>query len=128
MATAPPVLPRPSQGEIWVVKLHTEPEDKGPRYVIVVSVDAQNHHPRAATVLVVPISTSLSGRGWAQFAPGETGLAEISEIWPNAITVVRKEDLKPPKTPLRKLGRTSIRRIAADVVRAMGILPNEIAE
>ena len=60
MSSAPPVLPTPSQGEIWVVKLPVEPPDKGRRFVVVVSSDAQNHHPRATTVLVVPLPTTLS--------------------------------------------------------------------
>jgi hypothetical protein len=32
-----------------VIKLPTEPPDKGLRYVVVVSSDVQNHHPRAST-------------------------------------------------------------------------------
>jgi uncharacterized protein (DUF433 family) len=32
-STVNPPLPKPSQGEIWVIKLPTKPPDKGLRYV-----------------------------------------------------------------------------------------------
>jgi mRNA-degrading endonuclease toxin of MazEF toxin-antitoxin module len=127
VSSATPVLPKPSQGEIWVVKLPTEPPDKGRRYVIVVSSDAQNHHPRANTVLVVPLSTTLSERGLPQLKPGETGLNETSEVWANGITTIRKADLLPPRNQLRKLNRATICQIMKHVVLSAGILPREIA-
>jgi mRNA-degrading endonuclease toxin of MazEF toxin-antitoxin module len=126
MGTAPPTLPKPSQGEIWLVKLPAEPPDKGLRYVIVVSTDAQNHHARATTVLVVPLSTTLSRNPCLQLAPGETGLAETSEIWANGISAISKASLIPPRDQLRKLSRATVCKIAACVVRAMGVLPAEI--
>jgi mRNA-degrading endonuclease toxin of MazEF toxin-antitoxin module len=125
VASAAP--PAPSQGEIWVVKLPSEPADKGPRYVVVVSTDAQNQHPRATTVLVVPLSTTLSKNPCLQLAPGETGLQEISEIWANGITTVPKASLIPPRYKLRKLSHRTICRIAFCVIRAMGVFPEEIA-
>lgn len=128
MSSAPPIPPKPSQGEIWVVKLPTEPPDKGPRYVIVVSPNAQNHHPRATTVLVVPLSTTLSNSPCLRLSPGETGLGETSEIWANGISCVPKASLLPPRYPLRKLSRGTICSIARCVVRAMGVLPSEIAD
>ena len=127
MSSAPPPLPKPSQGEIWVVKLPTEPPEKGRRFVIVVSSDAQNHHARATTVLVVPLSTTLSNSPCLQLNPGETGLQETSEIWANGITAVRKADLLPPRNQLRKLNRATICQIMKCVIRSVGILPNEIA-
>lgn len=128
MSPALPVLPKPSQGEIWVVKLPTESPDKGPRYVIVVSTDAQNHHPRATTVLVVPLSTTLSKVPCLQLSPGETGLGETSEIWANGISCVPRASLMPPRYQLRKLSRGTICSITRCVVRAMGVLPSEIAD
>jgi mRNA-degrading endonuclease toxin of MazEF toxin-antitoxin module len=128
MSSVPSQLPKPSQGEIWTVKLPVEPPDKGLRFVVVVSADAQNHHPRANTVLVVPLSTTLSNSPCLRFSPGETGLRETSEIWANGISAIRKLDLKPARDPLRKLSRRTICKIAACVVRAMGVLPSEIAE
>ena len=127
-STVVPTLPKPSQGEIWVIKLPTEPPEKGLRYVIVVSPDAQNHHPRASTVVVVPIGTTLRQNSCLQLAPGQTGLAETSEVWANAITTVAKKDLKQPRNPLRTLSRGTVIKILRCVVRAMGVLPSEIAE
>jgi mRNA-degrading endonuclease toxin of MazEF toxin-antitoxin module len=123
-----PALPRPSQGEIWVIKLPTEPPDKGFRYVIIVSSNAQNHHPRATTVVVVPMGTTLRQQPCLVLTPGQTGLPEAAEVWPNGITTVSKKDLKPPRTPLRTLSRATIVKILRCVVRAMGVLPAEIAE
>jgi len=121
-----PVLPKPSQGEIWVVRLPTEPPDKGRRYVIVVSCDAQNHHPRATTVLVVPLSTTLSNRGLPQLKPGETGLSETSEVWANGITTIRKADLVSPRNQLQRLNRATVCAIMRSVILSVGIRPDEI--
>jgi mRNA-degrading endonuclease toxin of MazEF toxin-antitoxin module len=127
-STVIPTLPKPSQGEIWVIKLPTEPPDKGLRYVVVVSSNAQNHHPRASTVAVVPIGTMLRPNSCLQLTPGQTGLAETSEVLANAITTVSKKDLRQPRIPLRTLSRGIVVKILGCVVRAMGVLPSEIAE
>jgi mRNA-degrading endonuclease toxin of MazEF toxin-antitoxin module len=127
MSSATPALPAPSQGEIWLVKLPTEPPDKGLRFVVVVSTDAQNHHPRATTVLVVPLSTSLSNADRLRLSPGETGLRESSEIWANGITTIRKATLQSPRQQLRKLSHEKVCDIARYVIRAMGVFPEEIA-
>jgi mRNA-degrading endonuclease toxin of MazEF toxin-antitoxin module len=127
-STVIPTLPKPSQGEIWVIKLPTEPPDKGLRYVIVVSSDAQNHHPRASTVVVVPIGTTLRQNSCLQLTPGQTGLTETSEVWANNITTVGKKDLKQPRNPLRTLSRGTVIKVLRCVVRAMGVLPSEIVE
>jgi mRNA-degrading endonuclease toxin of MazEF toxin-antitoxin module len=127
-STVIPALPKPSQGEIWVIKLPTEPPDKGLRYVVVVSSNAQNHHPRASTDAVVPIGTTLRQSSCLQLTPGQTGLAETSEVWANAITTVSKKDLRQPRNPLRTLSRGIVVKILRCVVRAMGVLPSEIAE
>ena len=127
-STVIPTLPKPSQGEIWVIKLPTEPPDKGLRYVVIVSSNAQNHHPRASIVAVVPIGTTLRQNSCLQLTPGQTGLAETSEVWANAITTVSKKDLKQPRNPLRTLSRGIVVKILRCVVRAMGVLPSEIAE
>src|SRR5260370_38620942 len=95
-STGEPVLPRPGQGEIWVIKLPTEPPDKGLRYVIVVSSNAQNHHPRASTVVVVPVVTTLRQNSCLHLTPGQTGLSETSEDWGNDITTVANNNLRMP--------------------------------
>ena len=61
------------RGEIWLVKLPTDPSDQAPRPVVIASTNARNVHPRADTVLVIPFfyfnskrcthsSISVSGR------------------------------------------------------------------
>ena len=49
----------PWRGEIWFVKLHVDPPDKGIGPVLIVSVDARNQHERADTVLAIPLTTSI---------------------------------------------------------------------
>jgi mRNA-degrading endonuclease toxin of MazEF toxin-antitoxin module len=127
-STTIPILPRPSQGEIWAIKLPTEPPEKGLRYVIVVSSNAQNHHLRASTVVVVPLGTTLRQSACLQLTPGQTGLSETAEVWANGISTVAKKDLKQPRNPLRTLSRETVIKVLRCVVRAMGVLPYEIAE
>jgi mRNA-degrading endonuclease toxin of MazEF toxin-antitoxin module len=102
--------------------------DKGLQYVIVVSSDAQNHHPRASTVVVVPIGTTLRQNSCLQLTSDQTGLTETSEVWANNITTVGKKDLKQPRNPLRTLSRGTVIKVLRCVVRAMGVLPSEIVE
>ncbi|HUK26353.1 MAG TPA: type II toxin-antitoxin system PemK/MazF family toxin [Terriglobales bacterium] len=111
----------PSRGEIWFAKLPTDPSDKPPRPVIIVSLDARNHHPRAATVLVAPLSGAVERNAETHLllAPGETGL-HPSKVRAEDVTVVRKESLIEPKTPLRVLSHTRICQIADAVRVAMG--------
>src|ERR1700678_4069351 len=104
-STVIPTLPKPNQGEIWAIKLPTEPPDKGLRYVVVVSPNAQNHHPRASTLAIVPIGTTLRQNSCLQLTSEQTGLAETSEVWANGITTVAKKDLRLPRSPLRTLSR-----------------------
>jgi mRNA-degrading endonuclease toxin of MazEF toxin-antitoxin module len=88
-------LPKPSRGEIWDVDFPSDPPGKGPRPVLVVSPNARNHHPKVTTVLVVPFFTKLTGfRHYIPLKPGETGLPAESELRPDNITTVRKEDLR----------------------------------
>jgi len=47
-------LLQPKRGEIWFVKFPSDPPEKTPRPVVIVSVDARNQHPKAETVLAVP--------------------------------------------------------------------------
>jgi mRNA-degrading endonuclease toxin of MazEF toxin-antitoxin module len=111
----------PYRGEIWYVKLPTDPSDKPPRPVVIVSVDARNKHPRANTVLVAPLSGSVEGEldTHIHLSPGETGL-HASKIRAEDITVVRKETLLEPRVPLRTLSNPRICQIADKVRIAMG--------
>ena len=111
----------PRRGEIWFLKLATDPPGKAPRPVLIVSIDARNTHPRASTVSVVPFSTSIHKDvpTHVYLAPGETGL-EASVLRAEDITVVRKENLLPPRSRLRDVSHARICELAQKVRIAMG--------
>lgn len=114
----------PLRGEIWYVKLPTDPPEKALRPVVIVSLDARNRHPGASTVLVAPLTGSVEKdfETHIRLSPGETGL-HPSSIRCEDLTVVKKEFLVEPKIPLRTLSNTRVCQIA-DVVRiAMGCPP-----
>lgn len=111
----------PQRGEIWFVRLPSDPPEKNERPVVIVSIEARNAHERATTVLVVPLSTTPAGLPThISVAPGETGLFEPSTIQAENITTVRKTSLRPPNRPLRRLSENVIERIARGVRMAMG--------
>jgi mRNA interferase MazF len=111
----------PSRGEIWYVKLPTDPADRGPRPVVIVSLDARNRHPAASTVLVAPLTGSVEKdfETHIRLSSGETGL-HPSAIRCEDLTVVKKESLLEPKSPLRALSNTRVCQIADAVRVAMG--------
>jgi len=111
----------PLRGEIWFVKLPTDPSDKGPRPVVIASTNARNAHPRADTVLVIPFSTSTlkDVPTHLYLSPGETGL-EASVLKAEDVTVVRKTSLLPPRIRLRHLSNNRICKLAEKVEIAMG--------
>jgi mRNA-degrading endonuclease toxin of MazEF toxin-antitoxin module len=118
-------MPRtPLRGEIWYVKLSTDPADKAERPVVIVSLDARNRHPRASTVLVAPLTGSVEKdvATHIRLAPGETGL-QPSSIKCEDLTVVRKESLIEPRERLRTLSNARICQIADTVRLAMGCPP-----
>src|ERR1700722_13808515 len=94
----------PLRGEIWFVQLPTDPPEKGRRPVVIVSLDAQNRHERAGTVLVVPLTTSVHKEAPTHvFLPaGETGLPVDCVARAEDITIVRKRSLLEPRTRLRQ--------------------------
>jgi mRNA-degrading endonuclease toxin of MazEF toxin-antitoxin module len=111
----------PQRGEIWFVKLPTDPPEKNDRPVVVVSIEARNAHERATTVLVVPLSTTPARLPThISLAPGETGLSEPSTIQAENITSVRKTSLREPSQRLRRLSESVIEKIARGVQMAMG--------
>jgi mRNA-degrading endonuclease toxin of MazEF toxin-antitoxin module len=114
----------PRRGEIWYVKLLTDPPEKAERPVVVVSLDARNLHPRASTVLVAPLTGSIEKEVATHLplSPGETGL-NASCVRAEDVTVVRKESLIEPKYPLRALSHARICQIADAVRIAMGCSP-----
>ena len=111
----------PLRGEIWYVKLPTDPADKAPRPVVVVSLDARNRHPGASTVLVAPLTGSVEREFDTHIllSPGETGL-HASSLHCEDLTVVKKEFMIEPKSPLRTLSNTRVCEIADKVAMAMG--------
>lgn len=111
----------PLRGEIWYVKLPTDPPEKAARPVIIVSLDARNRHSGASTVLVAPLTGSVE-KDFAthiRLSPGETGL-HPSSIRCEDLTVVKKEFLVEPKFRLRTLSNTRVCEIADRVRIAMG--------
>ena len=111
----------PQRGEVWFVKLPTDPPEKNERPVVIVSIEARNAHERATTVLVVPLSTTPARLPThIPLAPGETGLSESSTIQAENITTVRKSSLREPNRGLRRLSEGIIEKIARGVQMAMG--------
>ncbi len=122
-------LPAPGRGEIWFVRVPSDPPDKSGRPVVVVSNDARNHNPRANTILVVPLSTTLRDPimpTHIRLQPGETGLSEICELQAENISTVRKDSLRPPRHQLRNLSETKLRKVAARVALALGFHPQDL--
>jgi mRNA-degrading endonuclease toxin of MazEF toxin-antitoxin module len=105
--------------------LAVDPAEKARRPVIIVSVDARNRHPRADTVLVVPLTTSIHKDAPTHvFLPaGETGLQSDSAARAEEVTVVRKGSLIEPRTRMRQLADKRICELASKVSVAMGCEP-----
>lgn len=118
----------PLRGEIWFVKLPTDPPEKRERPVIVVSLDARNRSERAETVLVIPLSTTVHKDvpTHVYLTTGETGLAENSVAKAEDITVVRKSSLSEARQPLRRVSDLRMRELADKVGIAMGCLPDSL--
>lgn len=114
-------LRSPQRGEIWYVKLPSDPPDKNERPVVIISIEARNSHARATTVLVAPLSTTPPKMASQfQLSPGETGLPEASTVQAEDITTVRKSTLVEPRYKLRRLSETVIEKIARGVLIALG--------
>lgn len=106
------------------MNLPTDPPEKGRRPVVVVSINDRNTHPRADTVLVVPLTTSVHKDipTHVYLPPGETGLSELSAIRAEDATTVRKSSLQEPQGRLRTLSHTRICEVADKIRIAMGCL------
>lgn len=109
---------QPLRGEIWFVQLPSDPPAKGRRPVVIISSDGRNKNPRADTVLVAPLTTSIHRDVVTHiFLPsGETGLLEDCCVRAEDIAVIRKEMLQEARTALRKISNARICQIA-DAVR-----------
>ena len=115
----------PRRGEIWWTHFPADPPDKGRRPVIVVSPDGRNQHERATSVLVVPLSTSITRLGPAHLLlrMGETGLPADSAAQADSISAVRRDMLQEPRPGQRTLSHTKVCQLATLVRTAMGCLP-----
>jgi mRNA-degrading endonuclease toxin of MazEF toxin-antitoxin module len=115
-------MTRPARrGEIWWTAFPADHPDKGRRPVIVVSTDARNAHPRANTVLVIPLSPSIHSPGPSHLLlrAGETGLREDSIACAENIAVVGKDQIGEPVQGHRALSHTQICKLAGLVKVAM---------
>ena len=117
----------PVRGEIWFVQHHVDPPGKGRRPVVIVSIDARNRHPRADTVLVVPLTTTIHKNIPTHvFLPtGETGLQADCAARAEDITVVLKQTLMEPRQGLRRLADRRVCELAEKVQIAMGCLSSK---
>ncbi len=112
----------PRRGEIWFTAIPSDPPEKGRRSAVIVSTNARNNHPRANTVLVIPLSTSVHKSDvptHLMLEPGETGLAERVIARAEDVTVIRKESLRPPREQLRNLSNLQICKLSRMVAIAM---------
>jgi mRNA-degrading endonuclease toxin of MazEF toxin-antitoxin module len=119
-------MPSPLRGEIWFTKLPTDPPERGKRPVIIVSINARNNHPRASTVLVVPLSTSVHKDEIPThlvLESGQTGLRERVVAKAEDVSVVRKGELDAAREELRTLSSSQICDLARKVELAMGCSP-----
>ena len=123
VAPDPKLVPR--RGEIWFVKLYTDPPDIGLRPVVIVSLDARNQNARATTILVIPLTTSIHREVTTHvlLPSAETGLSADSVARAEDITIVRKQSLVEPRTKLRQISNTRICQLARAVQLAVGCLP-----
>ena len=121
-----PAFPQMRRGQIWAVHLPTDPPDKLPRPVLIVSSDGRNTHPHSTTVLVVPFHTTLTEVPiHIRFTPGETGLQNPSELRPENISMIDKASLVS-MSGTRTLSDRILRDVARNVVFSMGIQPKDI--
>lgn len=116
-----PVRNYPLRGEIWWMHFPFDPPERS-RPAIIVSPNGRNSHPRANTVLAIPLSTSVHkpSPGQLLLQAGETGLRTDCMAWAEDIGTIPKEQLKGPVAGHRPLTQTQICRLASLVKIAMG--------
>ena len=114
-------LRTPQRGEIWWTHFAADTPGKN-RPAVIVSQNGRNAHPRADTILAIPLSTSIQRLGpWhLLLRAGETGLREDSVAWAENISAISKEELVEPVSGHRVLTNTQICRLAVLVRVAMG--------
>ena len=112
--------PYPLRGEIWWTHFPGEPAGKS-RPAVIVSGDSRNSHPRALTVLAIPLSTSTHKLSPFHLAlpAGETGLREDSVAWAENISAIPKDQFVGPVAGHRRVTHTQICRLSGLVKLAM---------
>jgi mRNA-degrading endonuclease toxin of MazEF toxin-antitoxin module len=117
----PPEARAPQRGEIWWAHFATDEPGKN-RPAVIVSTNGRNSHPRADTVLAIPLSTSVHKLGpWhLLLRAGETGLREDSVAWAENIGTIGKNQLKEPVQGHRPVTHAQICKLAELVRLAMG--------
>lgn len=115
----------PRRGEIWFVKLHVDPPEKGLRPVVIVSLDARNLHVRADTVLAIPLTTSIHKDvpTHTVLLAAETGLPADSAARAEDVTVIRKAALVEPRSKLRQISNSRICQLGRAIQLALGCDP-----
>jgi mRNA-degrading endonuclease toxin of MazEF toxin-antitoxin module len=111
----------PRRGEIWWAELPFDPPGKR-RPAIIVSPDMRNAHPRALSVLIIPLSTSVHKCGPTELLlrSGETGLREDSVAWTGNISAVSRANLIEPVAGHRPVTHSQICHLASLARLAMG--------
>ena len=89
--------------------------------MVIVSTDDRNSHPRADTVLIVPLSTAVvrDVPTHIYLSSGETGL-EQSVLKAQDIAVVPKAALSEPRYKLKSLSNQRICQLVEKIKYAMG--------
>jgi mRNA-degrading endonuclease toxin of MazEF toxin-antitoxin module len=103
--------------------LPTDPPEKGRRPVVIVSVNARNNHPRADTVMVIPLSTSVHKAAvptHVMLEAGQTGLRERTIARAEDVCVIRKVYLDPSRERLRTISSSQVCDLAHKIALAMG--------
>ena len=92
--------------------------------MVVVSTDARNTHPRANTILVIPLSTSIHKTRPADLylGSGQTGLRDDCVAQADNICTVRRDQVNEPVQGHRRLMNSQICALAALVRIGMGCI------
>jgi len=113
-------MPYPRRGEIYLVRLPSQPKDTKPRPALVVSLDVRNR--LANDVIVVPLSTTLrTSPTHVELSEGEGGLDQTSMAKCEQITTLDKSFLMrgPFSGTMSPMRMTEVERA---IQRAIGIV------
>jgi len=83
------------------------------RPLVIVPANVRNNHPRATSVLVIPLSTTIHKSEvptHLSLEPGQPGLSQRVLAKAEDISLVRKSSLQPPRHRLGNLSATRLVR------------------